>query len=92
MTPDEIHQIKALMGCSFYPGNFDKRFVKQLAALPQTDKLSADHKKWLAILFYKYRHQHGKQTIKPQDYPFDKQKKRSTKDLQKLERWKESVK
>jgi len=56
MTPAEIAIAKSLLRCTFLPGSFDKRFVRQLPGWfdrPMTEKGRA----LMVKLLYKYRRQ-----------------------------------
>jgi hypothetical protein len=61
MTGIQITAIGLLNGCTFQVGSFDKRFVRDLAALPdkETRELTEKQIHYLWKLVYKYRRQHG---------------------------------
>lgn len=60
MTPIQIKALSLLSGCTFLPGSFDKRFVRDLSSLPDKEakELTDKQKRYLWKLVYKYRKQH----------------------------------
>lgn len=60
MKQIQIKALSLLSGCTFLPGSFDKRFMRDLSALPdkQTKELTEKQNRCLWKLVYKYRRQH----------------------------------
>jgi hypothetical protein len=50
-------QINALARCSILPGTWDKRFVRDLAALPAGSQISPRQAQMIARLLHRYRRQ-----------------------------------
>ena len=64
MTPNQIEMILKLRKCTFLPGSFQKRFVRNMfnrAALNPNPPLTERQARYLAELFHKYRKQIGSQ-------------------------------
>lgn len=58
MTPDEHMKSDALLKCTFQPGSYDKRFVRDLRNfLPPEIRLSDKQAAFLQVLWHRYRRQ-----------------------------------
>jgi len=68
MTPEERSAIQILRRCTFVPGSWDKRFVRDMAAKldaeleheENTVNLSERQHECLVSKIHRYRRQHGK--------------------------------
>lgn len=55
---EETHQlIQRLAKCTYLPGSKEKRFVRQMAALPLDAVLTENQLMYLGIVKYRYRKQ-----------------------------------
>ena len=61
MTETQIHALRLLVPCTFQPGSFPKRFVRDLNSIvdKETRELTEKQKRYLWKLVYQYRKQHG---------------------------------
>ena len=59
MTVDQRAKLKALSRCTFPVGHYDKRFVRDLSALPEDTPLSEKQAAYLETVWHRYRKQHG---------------------------------
>jgi hypothetical protein len=59
MTDQQQRWIEELSHCSFYPGSWDKRFVRDLATFPPEQELSEKQAAALARVAWRYRKQRG---------------------------------
>lgn len=60
MQPRHYQALKALSQCTFYPGGFDKRFVRDLSVLSEYAMLTARQEEWIEKMLYRYRRQLGR--------------------------------
>lgn len=60
MTPRHYESLQALKQCTFLPGSFDKRFVRDLSALPQDTELTEKQAANVERLAHRYRKQIGR--------------------------------
>lgn len=60
MHSDHYQALKALSRCTFYPGSWDKRFVRDMAALGPYDLLTPKQEQNIERLTYCYRKQLGR--------------------------------
>lgn len=60
MTPRHYEALQALKQCTFLPGSFDKRFVRDLSALPADAELTERQAANVERLAYRYRRQIGR--------------------------------
>lgn len=58
MTPKQQAMIKALSGCTFLPGSYTKRFVRDMSSLEPETLLTVKQAAYLEKMFYAYRQQH----------------------------------
>lgn len=93
---DEIdyRTIRALARCSFAPGSWTKRFVRNLAGYPRERALSEKQRAALARVAWHYRKQlarHGiaVKTRPPDVFGVDKQAQQHEADLEQLRKWNE---
>lgn len=56
ITEREMKAIKALNGCRFLPGSYDKRFVRDMRG---GELISEKQAAFLRLVFYRYRRQLG---------------------------------
>lgn len=56
LTEREMKAIKALNGCRFLPGSYDKRFVRSMQG---GELISEKQAAFLRLVFYRYRRQLG---------------------------------
>ena len=57
MESETYTKIPKLTGCSFLPGSFEKRFVRQLSSLSPLATLTEKQLMLLGQIFYRYRKQ-----------------------------------
>jgi hypothetical protein len=59
---DKVHfeMLQGLRRCTFMPGSWDKRFVRDLASKPEDAELTEKQQEWVEKMAYKYRRQVGK--------------------------------
>lgn len=60
MTIEQRKMLTILRGCTFLPGSYDKRFVRNISALPDDCELTENQAMLIPVLFHRYRRQHGK--------------------------------
>lgn len=60
MTARHYEALQALKLCTFYPGSWTKRFVRDLSALPQDAELTERQAEWVEKVAYRYRRQIGR--------------------------------
>lgn len=97
MTEVDYKTIQALAKCSFTPGSWNKRFVRDLAQYPPEKELSEKQQAALARVAWHYRQQlsrHGIAVVnKPPDViGTDKEVERATQDQERLRQWEEAMK
>ena len=63
MTEQQQTWIAELSRCSFYPGSYDKRFVRDLATYPPDKELTEKQAAFLHKLAWRYRKQRGDKGI-----------------------------
>jgi hypothetical protein len=73
--------IQELRKCSFYPGSYDKRFVRDMETLGEYDMLSPKQAALLERMAWRYRRQIGRELVLPQP------REPSLQDQDKLEAW-----
>ena len=84
MTDEQYKLLQRLAGCTFLPGSWEKRFVRNLSAEPKDYELSAKQLAALERLHYRYRRQLGEpDMLKPLAF----RKEDELKAAQKLARW-----
>lgn len=59
MTPKQQAMLKALRGCTFLPGSYTKRFVRDMSSLEKETPLTVKQAAYLEKIFFQYRKQHG---------------------------------
>lgn len=64
MEPRHYEALQKLNQCVFYPGSFDKRFVRAMAALGPYDLLSERQAEWVERLAYRYRKQMSRKLVR----------------------------
>lgn len=57
MTSEQSLKIQALYHCTFLPGSFQKRFVRDMSAKTITDELTEKQAVYLDKLYWMYREQ-----------------------------------
>lgn len=82
MEPLHYKCIQALSKCTFIPGSFEKRFVRDMETLGEYDMLSKKQTAFLERLAWRYRQQIGKKLVP--SLPVEP----SSRDLIKLAQWK----
>lgn len=50
-------KVKYLERCSFWPGSYEKRFVRDMASRPEDEELSIRQAHFIDVLYWKYRKQ-----------------------------------
>lgn len=60
MTPDERKKVEALAMCTFLPGSYPKRFVRDMSTLPEDYILTFKQEAYLLKLYWQYRRQINK--------------------------------
>ena len=60
MTARHYEALQALKQCTFLPGSYDKRFVRNLSALPQERELTERQAANVERMAYRYRRQIGR--------------------------------
>lgn len=93
MTETDYRTIQALSKCSFYPGSWTKRFVRDLASYPRDKELSEKQQAALGKVAWHYRKQlagHGiaVETRPPSIGP-DREAAALQRDLDALKAWNE---
>lgn len=58
MTEDQYAKMQRLACCSMLPGSWDKRFIRNVSAMPIETELSASQAEQVERLWHKYRRQH----------------------------------
>lgn len=59
MTDKQQAQIKLLIGCTFLPASYPKRFVRDMAGRPADYELTVNQAAYLDKLMWQYRRQIG---------------------------------
>lgn len=57
MSPEHRQKLDLLSRCTFLPGSWPKRFVRQVSSLPDEAMLNAKQEYWIDRLYYMYRRQ-----------------------------------
>lgn len=57
MTEEQYSLLQRLKQCTFLPGSYDKRFVRNLSAAPKDVNLTKGQADYLSKLEHKYRRQ-----------------------------------
>lgn len=92
MTDADYRTIQALAHCSFYPGSWVKRFVRDLSTYPREKELTEKQALALAKVAWHYRKQlarHGVaiETRPPGVLGTDREARQSQSDRDALEAW-----
>lgn len=57
MSAEQYQKIQALKRCTFLPGSYQKRFVRDMSAKPEDFELSEKQAVYVDKLYYMYRRQ-----------------------------------
>lgn len=83
MTEQQQRWVAELSHCSFYPGSYDKRFVRDLASYPPDKALTEKQAAFLHKLAWRYREQRNDAGMQAPPLP------PSATDVEKLHAWNE---
>ena len=84
MTDEHYQLLQRLVDCTFLPGSWEKRFVRDLSAETKDYELTAKQLAQVERLHYRYRRQLGEPDMLK---PLALAKEDECKAAQKLERW-----
>ena len=88
MTPEQFSLIQRLSKCTFLPGSFEKRFVRNLAEYTVKDEISAKQQRYLEKLHYRYRRQlHEPDFPMPEWMVRERAREREEADIKRLAQW-----
>jgi hypothetical protein len=59
MTPDQREMVTLLNSCTFLPGSYDKKFVRDMGHIPDDQALTARQDRFLQTIFHRFRKQIG---------------------------------
>lgn len=90
MTDQQRKWIEELSHCSFYPGSYDKRFVRDLASQPRDKELTEKQAAFLERIAWRYRKQRGDPNMARPEGSWSERD--VTRDQEKLKAWNEGKK